>query len=284
MREPVEFLPVAELEKKRARVVFQGVEGAYGHAAVKQYFGSDQNAYHVAKFEDTVREIEEGRADYAVLPIENSTAGFVNGNYDLLSKCSDYIVGEVYVRIDHMLLGIPGAELSGIRTVYSHPQALAQCSDYLNQHREWQQVSVLNTAAAAQKVMEEQDRAQAAVASRTAGELYGLEELAGVINNVKGNTTRFAILSSRPFYEKSASKISLIFEVPHVSGSLYKILGHFISNGINISMLQSRPIPEKPFQYRFFMDIEGNLGSGPVQDALECARKEAVAFRILGNY
>lgn len=281
---PLGFQEVDGIRKKDVRVVFQGVEGAYSHAAVRMYFGEDADAYHVEKFEDTMKELGRGQADYAVLPIENSTAGFVITNYDLLSRYDNYIVGEIYVPVDHVLLGVPGASVSDVKTVYSHNQALMQCSEYLNSHRDWNQVSILNTAAAAKKVMEEQDKTQAAVASRTAGELYGLAELKTSISNEKGNTTRFLVLSREPVYEKRASRVTITFEVPHVSGSLYRILGNFIFNGVNMRMIESRPIPDKPFEYRFFVDIEGNLGEAPVHNALAGIRAEASSMRILGNY
>lgn len=281
---PLGFTEVEEIRKKDVRVVFQGVEGAYSHAAVRMYFGEDADAYHVEKFEDTMKELERGQADYAVLPIENSTAGFVITNYDLLSRYDNYIVGEIYVPVDHVLLGVPGASVSDVKTVYSHNQALMQCSEYLDSHRDWNQVSMLNTAAAAKKVMEEQDKTQAAVASRIAGELYGLAELKTSISNEKGNTTRFLVLSREPVYEKKASRVTITFEVPHVSGSLYRILGNFIFNGVNMRMIESRPIPDKPFEYRFFVDIEGNLGEAPVHNALAGIRAEASSMRILGNY
>lgn len=282
--EPMGFEEVETLKKSGVKVVFQGVEGAYSHAAVRKFFGGDVDAYHVSEFEDTMKEVEEGRADYAVLPIENSTAGFVNNNYDLLAKYRNYIVGEVYIPISHMLLGLPEAELSDIRTIYSHPQGLMQCTDYLNEHKEWGQISVLNTAVAAKKVMEEQDKSQAAIASRVAGELYGLKELAEGINNEKCNTTRFIVLAKAPVYEKRASKVSIMFEIPHVSGSLYNILGNFIFNGVNMLMIESRPIPEKTFEYRFFVDFEGNLSDPSVRNALTGIRAEVSTLKILGNY
>lgn len=281
---PLGFTEVEEIRKRDVRVVFQGVEGAYSHAAVRMYFGEDAGAYHVEKFEDTIRELERGQADYAVLPIENSTAGFVITNYDLLSRYDNYIVGEIYVPVDHVLLGVPGASVSDVKTVYSHNQALMQCSEYLDSHGDWNQVSVLNTAAAAKKVMEEGDKTQAAVASRTAGELYGLAELKTSISNERGNTTRFLVLSREPVYEKKASKVTVTFEVPHVSGSLYKILGNFIFNGVNMRMIESRPIPDKPFEYRFFVDIEGNLSHAPVHNALAGIQAEVSSMKILGNY
>ena len=282
--EPMGFQEVDSLKKENIRVVFQGVEGAYSHAAVRKFFGEEVFASHVPEFEDTMKEVEEGRADYAVLPIENSTAGFIINNYDLLLKYGNYIVGEVYVPISHMLLGLPEAELSDIKTVYSHPQGLMQSADFLSLHKEWEQIGVLNTAVAAKKVMEDRDKTQAAIASRTAGALYGLKELACEVNNVKGNTTRFLVLGKEPVYEKKAGKVSVAFEIPHVSGSLYNILGNFIFNGVNMTMIESRPIPEKTFEYRFFVDFEGNLGDASVKNALTGIRAEASSMRILGNY
>lgn len=281
---PSGFLEVPALKKNGVRVVFQGVEGAYSHAAARAFFGPKADVHHVPEFEDTMKEVAEGRADYGVLPIENSTAGFVNCNYDLLTKYENYIVGEVYIPVDHMLLGLPEAELSDVATVYSHPQALMQSAEFLNSHKNWKQISVLNTAVAAKKVLDDKDKSQAAVASRTAGELYGLKELAQGINNVKGNTTRFLVFARTPIYEKGAGKISVVFEVPHVSGSLYNILGNFIFNGVNMTMIESRPIPEKPFEYRFFLDFEGNLGDPTVKNALTGIKAEASAMKILGNY
>ena len=282
--EPIGFEEVESLKKSGAKVVFQGVEGAYSHAAVRKYFGEDVEAYHVPEFEDTMKEVEAGRADYAVLPIENSTAGFVIKNYDLLAKYKNYIVGEVYIPVSHMLLGLPEAELSDIQSIFSHPQGLMQCTEYLDEHKDWKQFSVLNTAVAAKKVKEDGDKSQAAIASRVAGELYGLKELAEGINNEKCNTTRFLVLSREPVYEKCASKVSIMFEIPHVSGSLYNILGNFIFNGVNMIMIESRPIPEKTFEYRFFVDFEGSLSDASVRNALTGIAAEASVLKILGNY
>lgn len=278
------FEAVDSLKKAGARVVFQGVEGAYSHAAVREFFGDAADAFHVPEFEDAMKEVEAGRADYAVLPIENSTAGFVIKNYDLLAKYTNYIVGEVYIPISHMLLGLPEAELSDVESVMSHPQALMQCSDYLEANKQWKQFTMLNTAVAAKKVRDDGDRTQAAIASRVAGELYGLKELEEGINNEKCNTTRFIVLSKKAEYEKRASKVSIMFEIPHVSGSLYNILGNFIFNGVNMLMIESRPIPDKTFEYRFFVDFEGNLSNPSVRNALNGIRSEVSGFRILGNY
>lgn len=278
------FTMVDDIKKDRVRVVYQGVEGAYAHGAALQYFGKDVDAYHVKTWEDAMKAVERGEADYAVIPIENSSAGAVSDNYDLMIKHDNVIVAETFLPVRHALLGLPGAKLEDIRAVYSHPQALMQSAPYLNGHSNWRQISVENTAVAAKKIIEDQDRSQAAVASEVAGELYGLSVLASAINYNKDNTTRFIILAKDKIYRKDANKVSICFELPHKSGTLYNMLGNFIFNGVNMFMIESRPIPGRNWEYRFFVDIEGNLGDAPIQNALRGISEEAVSLRILGNY
>lgn len=278
------FQPVKSLSLAGARVVYQGVEGAYSHGASLKYFGPGASLYHVATWDDAMKEVEEGRADYAVLPIENSSAGAVTDNYDLLMKYHNYIVAETFLTVNHALLGLPDAQIEDIKTVFSHPQALMQCSEFLNANRQWKQISVENTAVAAKKVIEEGDTSQAAVASEIAGELYGLKVLSSSINHNKNNTTRFIILSKEAVYREEAEKISLSFELPHKSGSLYNILSNFIYNGVNMFMIESRPIPGRNWEYRFFVDIEGNLSHASIQNALKGISEEGRNMRILGNY
>ncbi len=275
----VENLPTAGV-----KVVYQGVEGAYSHEATRKFFGQQVNAYHVPSWEEAMEDVAAGKAAYAVLPIENSSAGAIIDNYDLLLKYDNYIVGETEVVVNHALLGLPQAKLSDIRTVYSHPQGLIQCQEFLSAHREWKQVSMENTAMAAKQVAQENDVTQAAIASETAGALYGLTALEQSINHNRNNTTRFIILAKEPLYRLDAKKVSVCFEAPHVSGSLYNMLGHFIYNHVNLVMIQSRPILERNWEYRFFVDIEGTLQDGKVQNALLGIEHEAVNLRILGNY
>ncbi len=160
------FTRIDHIDRKHCRVVYQGVEGAYAHEATLQYFGKDDNAFHVPTWQDCMEAIKEGVADYAVLPIENSSAGEVNDIYDLLEEYDNYIVGEQILKINHALLGLPGTSLDEIRTVYSHPQALMQCSVYLDKHSDWQRISLSNTAMAAKKVAEDKNRSQVAIGSR----------------------------------------------------------------------------------------------------------------------
>ncbi len=277
------FTMTDSLKKEGARIAYQGVEGSYGHGAALKYFGQDADVYHVKSMEDAMLEVEEGRADFAVLPIENSSAGAVSDNYDLLVKHNVYIVGETELPVSHALLGLPGATLEDIHQVYSHPQALMQCSVFLNDNG-LKQISVENTAVAAKRVVKEGDKSQAAIASEIAGQLYGLELLKPSIQNNQGNTTRFVILANRKVYQKAAGKISLCFELPHTSGSLYNMLGNFIFNHVNMIMIESRPIPGKNWEYRFFVDVEGSLGDPAIRNALLGISEEAVSMRILGNY
>lgn len=278
------FCPVEEIRTAGARIVYQGVEGAYSHEAAMKYFGQEADLFHVNTWEEAVKAVEGGTADYAVLPIENSSAGAVSDNYDLLIKYHNYIVAEVMLPVSHALLGVPGSSVEQIRTVFSHPQALMQCSEYLNSHGEWKQISVENTAVAAKKILEEGDVTQAAVASEGAGKRYGLTALETEINYNRDNVTRFIVVAKKPVYWKGAGKISLCFELPHKSGSLYNMLSNFIYNNVNMVMIQSRPIPGRNWEYRFFVDIEGNLADAAVNNALTGIANEAANLRILGNY
>ena len=275
---------VDELPLKDVNVVFQGVEGAYSYAAMRAYFPEEINSYHVKTFRAAMEEVAFGKADYAVLPIENSTEGIVTDIYDLLTEYQLYIVGEQGVRVQHVLLGLPGVTVDEIDTVYSHPQALAQCKHYLEEHPSWKTVKAENTAASAKRIKEEQKRNQAAIASRAAGELYGLSVMAENICYNEENVTRFIIVSAHPVYEKSAAKISVSFELPHESGTLYHMLSHFIYNGLSMTKIESRPITGKKWEYRFFVDFEGNLEEPAVKNALRGLEAEANRMRVLGNY
>lgn len=278
------FIEIDKLNVEGARIVFQGTEGAYSQAAMQKYFGENINSFHVSTFKDAMAAIEEGSADFAVLPIENSSAGAVDQVYDLLVEFENYIVGEVVIPISHTLSGVKGANLSDIRRVYSHPQGLMQCQKYLEEHRNWQQISVANTAVAAKKVLEDQNMEEAAICSEYAAEVYGLEVLEKQVNFDSSNSTRFIIVTNQKVFLKDASKVSICFEVPHESGSLYQMLSHFIYNHLNMTKIESRPIEGRTWEYRFFVDFEGNLADGAVKNALRGLREEARSLRILGNY
>ena len=251
---------------------------------LETFFGEGVSSFHVDTWRDAMVAIQEGMADFAVLPIENSTAGIVSEVYDLLVEFDNYIVGEQIIRIENALMGLKGAELADIRTVYSHPQALMQSSRFLAEHRDWQIISIRNTAVAAKKVVDEQDKTQAAIAGKHAAKYYGLHILKDSLNDDKSNSTRFIVVTNQKIYRKEAKKVSVCFELPHESGSLFNILSHFIYNNLNMTKIESRPLEGRNWEYRFFVDFEGNLSGSSVKNALRGIAEEAINMRILGNY
>lgn len=277
------FMPVDSLNKK-ARVVYQGAEGSYSEQAAHVFFDENADFFHIDSFRAAMLALDEGSAEYAVLPIENSTAGIVSEIYDLLAEFEHYIVGEQMIKIEHCLLVPKGATAESIKTVYSHPQSLMQSERFLREHPEWDQVSMKNNAFAARKVAEDKDITQAAIAGAHAASVYGLEILKKGINMSSTNTTRFIIISNRKIFVRDAKKISLCFEVPDESGTLYHMLSHFIYNDLNMTKIESRPIEGRNWEYRFFLDFEGNLNDQSVKNALCGLREEARNMRILGNY
>ena len=282
--EKPDFTEVDALDYKKARIVFQGAEGAYTQLALKEYFGEDANSYNVETWRDAMEAIANGEADFAVLPIENSSAGIVSENYDLMVEYNHCIVGEQIIKIDHALLGLPEAELSDITDIYTHPQSIMQCSGYLDIHRDWERHTMKNNAFAAQKVKEDGMIHKAAIASKLNADIYGLKVLAEAIQDNKTNATRFIIVTGKHMFVKDAKKISICFEIPHESGSLYHMLSHFIYNGINMNHIESRPMQGKNWEYRFFVDFEGNLNDAAVQNALRGLSEETIRLKILGNY
>lgn len=279
------FSTVKELAvTEQTKVVYQGVQGAYSEQSVHQFFGDKVNNFNVVEFEDVMMALENGEADYGVLPIENSSSGTVVGIYELLDHYEDLcVVGEEIVKVDQTLLGLPGAAKEDITTVYSHVQGLIQSSKYLKQYP-WKQIEVSNTAYAAKKVSEEGLINQAAISSERAGEIYGLEIIERAINHESNNSTRFIILSNKKVFCESASKVSISFSLAHETGSLYNMLANFIYNDLSLNHIESRPLPNKQWEYRFFVDFRGNLNDSSVQNALMAIREEALDLRIIGNY
>lgn len=279
-----EYELVNDFVVPNARIVFQGVEGAYSQQAMMEYFGKECDSFHVETWKDAMEVIKNGEADFAVLPIENSTAGIVSENYDLLVEYDNYIVGDQVIQINHALLGLPETNIEDIKTVYSHPQAFMQCNEFLYAHSDWEKISLKNTAVSAKKVMEDKDKTRAAIASVLTAELYGLKVLDSNISNTQNNATRFIIVTNKKICAKDASKVSICFEIAHESGSLYHMLSHFIYNNINMTNIQSRPIKGKTWEYRFFVDFEGRLEDTGVINALRGIKEEATSMKILGTY
>ena len=270
--------------EKTAKVVYQGIDGAYSNIVAKQFFKDKAALYNVESFEEAVREVLEERADYALLPIVNSSAGPVWEVYDLLRENQVYIVAEHEYNVEHALMSVEGSTLSDIKSVCSHIQALTQCKEYLAEHKDWQKIEMVNTALAAKKVKDDNDVTQAAIAAKEAAKIYGLKILKEQVNKFKHNTTRFVVVSKAKLYLKSANKLSISFELKHKPGTLYKILAAFLFNDVNMLKIESRPIPERVWQYRFFLDMEGSLHDSNIKDAIYFIEQNTNEFRILGNY
>ena len=278
------FTMLDAILKDNVKVVYQGLEGAYAHDATCQYFGEDADMYHVETWKDAMEDVKNGKADYAVLPIENSTAGAISQVYDLLIEYDNYIVGETFVKVEHALMSVDGATEDSIEVVFSHPQSLMQCAKFLEEHRNWKQMSLSNNAVSAKKVKDDNDNHQAAIASVRAAKLYGLNVLREKINSDEDNTTRFFVIGNKKVFEKEARKISICFEIPHEEGSLYGVLSHFMYNELNMTKIESRPIEGRNWEYRFFIDFEGNLSEPAVKNVLRCLKEETMSLKVLGNY
>jgi chorismate mutase/prephenate dehydratase len=261
------------------------VEGAYAQLAAFKCFGTDYDIESVHTWKDAADMVRAGKADYAVIPIENSSHGVVSDNFDLMIKYPELaIIEEVDLKVEHALMGVEGASVSGLKEVYSHPQALGQCSDFFDSHPDIKPVPVINTAVAAKYVKDKGDASIAALASEKSAELYGLEILQRSVNRQKTNTTRFLVIGKDKVYTDKAKRISLCFEAQHEPGALYNILGNFIFNDVKMTMISSRPIPEHIFEYRFFVDIEGRLDMPNVINAISGMGDQVSELRILGNY
>ena len=280
-----DFKKVPEaFQKENVKVYYFGVPGTHTQQAMEDVFGTAVEGISCQSFQGVMEAVEKGEADYGVLPIENSSTGGISANYDLLLNYKNAIVGQYVMKIDQCLLALPGTKLEEIKTVFSHPQGLLQSRDFMNENPAYEGVEYGSTAAAARKVAEDKDHTQAAIASRRAAREYGLEIVADSIQQEKNNCTRFIIIGQKEVYTEKSNKLALCIELPHQSGSLYRILSHFLYNDLNMTQIESRPIPGKNWEYRFFVDIEGNLDEASVQNALRGVKEEAAFMRVLGNF
>ncbi|MBR3771893.1 MAG: bifunctional chorismate mutase/prephenate dehydratase, partial [Clostridium sp.] len=225
-----------------------------------------------------------GNAYYGVLPIENSSTGGITDIFDLLIDYDNYIVGEHELKVDQCLIGLPGTKIEQIEKVYSHEQGLLQCAKFLEEHKNIQQIPYMSTAISAKKVSEDKNPAQAAIASKRAAKCYGLEVLAENINQEVMNATRFIVVCREQICLKDSNKVSICFQLPHECGSLYNMISNFIYNNLNMTKIESRPIEGKKWEYRFFVEVEGNLIEPGIQNALFGIQEEASRCRILGNF
>ncbi|MDD5938911.1 MAG: bifunctional chorismate mutase/prephenate dehydratase [Clostridiales bacterium] len=273
-REPVEH----------PRVVYQGEPGAYSEEAAAGFFGEEVRTRGLPWFNDVFQALANGEADYAMLPIENSSTGSIRQVYDLLTQYDFSLVGEWQVRVEHCLAALPGVTMEDISTVHSHEQGLQQCDRFLEGHRDWVQVPALDTAGSAKWVRETGDPAAAAICSRRAARLYGLNVLAGPINHNTANFTRFVVVSPVPELREGRDKISAVFTLPHQSGSLHEILTVFAVHGLNLQKIESRPIPDRGWEYFFFLECTGDLTAPGMDGVIHELSQLSADFRILGNF
>ena len=266
------------------RVVYQGEPGCYSEEAAVGFFGPEVSSRGLAWFPDVFAALERGEADYAVLPVENSSTGSIRQVYDLLAQYNYYVVGECQVKVEHCLMALPGAALEDIQTVYSHEQGLMQCERYLDAHWGWRRVPTLDTAGSAKQVAESGDRTAAAICSRRAAQIYGLHILAEGVNYNAMNHTRFVVVSPVLELRPGRNKISAVFRLPHQSGSLHEILTVFAVQGLNLLKIESRPIPGRGWEYLFFLDFTGDLAAPEMDGVLHELGQLAAEFRILGNF
>ena len=270
-------------------VAFQGTEGAYGHQAALQHFAVTRRpiafkAYPT--FKEMLEAVLEGHADRAMLPIENTTAGSVYESYDLLLRFNLALVGEEIVDVRHCLLGVADVPIDSLTRIHSHPQALSQCSEFLSTLKTCEGVSAANTALAAKLVRDLKDPHQAAIASEEAGAHFGLHVLKRDIANQPVNYTRFVVVAAAPVEcdPRIAAKVSMVLATRHEHGALVRCLNVIADEGLNVTKLESRPRPGTPWEYVFYVDVEGHLASPRMQAALAGLAERTVFLKVLGCY
>ena len=264
------------------RVAFQGEPGAYSEMAAFHYFPTA--ALLPAKsFQNVFESLESGKVDFAVVPIENSIEGSVNETYDLLLVTNMTVCGEIYQKIRHCLIVNPGADDSKIRSVYSHPQALAQCRAYL-QKKNLEPIATYDTAGAVKMIQQTGMVEAAAIASKRAADLYGMRICEESIEDKKNNYTRFLVLSKIQSKPTGNDGTSIIFSVKHIPGALFSILEEFARRRINLTKIESRPTKEVPWEYNFYVDFEGHSSEKEIKDLIGAIRKKTTFVKLLGSY
>lgn len=270
-------------QKENIVVGFQGVPGSFSEKALNSYFGKETQRQHYVHFKDVFEALKKDEIDYGIVPLENSSTGAINDNYDAMRDYDFYIVGEQSVSVSQHLLGIKGSHLEDIQEVYSHPQGLLQTSLFLEKHHihphEYE-----NTAMAAKYVAGLNDPHIGAIASVQAAKLYGLDILQENIQNISHNSTRFIVFGKRLEVSQAASCISIVFTLPHQIGALYQITKIINDYAINMLRIESRPLLETPWEYYFYVDLEGSLKNPSLIKALQDIKAHTQTMRVLGNY
>ncbi len=264
------------------QVAFQGEPGAYSEQAIYGYFG-DVQAVPYESFDLLFQAVSSGKCETGLIPIENSLAGSIHQNYDLLLRNNLYITGEYYLRVRHCLIALPGVKKSDIKKAISHPQALGQCAGYLTAHK-IKSEAVFDTAGSVKMLKESGARDTAAIASHRAAELYGMQILEEDIEDNPENYTRFLSIALAPVVSSAEAKTSIVFSLKNQPGALFKALSVFALRDIDLTKIESRPLVGKPWEYLFYIDFLGATGEGQVDKALDHLGEYAVMLRVLGSY
>ncbi|MCS7102358.1 MAG: prephenate dehydratase [Candidatus Korarchaeum sp.] len=266
------------------KVAIQGERGSYSEEAALKYFRMCTYELITKNYlEEVFDSVQSGEADYGVIPIENSSTGSIRKSLDLLLAKDVKVVGESKVRVSHALLGVKGAKLSDIERVYSHPEAISQCEDFLRRCK-WTMIPSLDTAGAARFIAENKDKRSAAVASERAASIYGLEVITRNIQDVPVNITRFFVISLSEQLSHDADATAAFFATRHTPGSLWRALGTFAKRGINLLWLESRPIKGEPWNYSFYVEFEGSLLDNFIREAIQELKELTVWVKLLGSY
>jgi prephenate dehydratase len=264
------------------RVAFQGEAGAYSEQAVFEYFG-EVETQQCESFDAVFDAVVSGECESALIPIENSLAGSIHQNYDLLLRHNLHIVGEYFLRVRHCLIAMPGAQKADIKKAISHPQALGQCAGYMRSHK-IKAEQVYDTAGSVKMLKESGARDTAAIASRRAAELYGMQILEEGIEDNPENYTRFLVIQYEPKIPEGESKTSIVFTLKNVPGALFKALSVFALRDIDLTKIESRPLKGSPWEYLFYIDFIGATHEEISKRALDHLGEYAVMLRVLGSY
>jgi prephenate dehydratase len=265
-----------------AQAAFQGEKGAFSEDAAITFFG-DTDTIACKSFADVFEAVLKDKTEFGVVPVENSQAGSINETYDLLLSYPLTIFGEVNLRVNHCLVALHGTTLADIRVIYSHPQAIAQSQEFVSK-LQVEIVPTYNTAGSAKRIKEEGVKSHAAIASRRAAHIYGLEIVTADIETNPNNYTKFFIISRKKADRALKNKTSLVFSTKNAAGTLYNILGAFATRNINLTKLESRPSREKPWEYVFYVDFEGHVEDIICREALEDLQDKTSFIKILGSY
>ena len=272
-----------EAGKERVKVAFQGERGAYSESAVYTFFGDEADVKPCRDLTEVFESVNKQEAPFGVVPVENSLEGSVNQTYDLFLTHDLKVCGEIIIRISHCLIANPSTSLEAVKTVYSHPQALAQCRRFLERLGS-ELIPTYDTAGSVKMLKEKKLKDAAAIASEKAAEIYGMKILAREIEDTPTNYTRFFVISKNDAPKTGKDKTSIIFAATHKPGALYHALEEFEKRNINLTKIESRPTRQKPWEYNFYLDFEGHRTEENCAEALKALEKKATFLKILGSY